>query len=244
MKTTTAILLIIFFSATAMAQSDVVLYSGEVINKNTGSPIQDVHILNKNNGVVSISDEDGFFSIQVFNHHVLQFSVIGFETKIVNIQNDENSRYLHTTVKLEPKIYALRPVTIQDMQKEVETVVRKPEENWKYGKYGLKLTGTGAPEKVGPTLENPISLLYDWFSREGKQKRKLEELLKEEKIAKAVAARYESDLIWEATGLYGEDLVRFKNFCNLPQSFILNSNDYDFLMAVKGCYIEYKRKSP
>ena len=44
---------------------------------------------------------------------------------------------------------------------------------------------SAAPKAPVPTLASPVSLLYEQFSREGKQRRKMEEINKEEAAAKA-----------------------------------------------------------
>ena len=87
---------------------------------------------------------------------------------------------------------------------------------------------------------NPISLLYNWLSNEGKQERKLEELLQQEAIKKLVSQRYESDLIWEITGLSGEELNEFKNHCNLPASFVIKASDYELLLRIKECFNNFE----
>ena len=46
-----------------------------------------------------------------------------------------------------------------------------------------------APKKPVPTIASPVSLLYDQFSREGKQRRKMEEIEAEEKAEKLRKAR-------------------------------------------------------
>ena len=46
-----------------------------------------------------------------------------------------------------------------------------------------------APKKPVPTIASPVSLLYDQFSREGKQRRKMEQIEAEQKAGKARKAR-------------------------------------------------------
>ena len=46
-----------------------------------------------------------------------------------------------------------------------------------------------APKKPVPTIASPVSLLYDQFSREGKQRRKMEAIEAEQQAEKARKAR-------------------------------------------------------
>ena len=48
-----------------------------------------------------------------------------------------------------------------------------------------------APKKPIPTIASPVSLLYDQFSREGKQRRKMEEIEAEQRAEKARKVRAE-----------------------------------------------------
>ena len=48
-----------------------------------------------------------------------------------------------------------------------------------------------APKAPVPTIQSPVSLLYDQFSREGKQRRKMEEIEAGQKAEKARKARAE-----------------------------------------------------
>jgi len=48
-----------------------------------------------------------------------------------------------------------------------------------------------APKKPVPTIASPVSLLYDQFSREGKQRRKMEEIEANQKAEKARKVRAE-----------------------------------------------------
>ncbi|UOR04106.1 hypothetical protein MUN82_14270 [Hymenobacter aerilatus] len=48
-----------------------------------------------------------------------------------------------------------------------------------------------ASPTASATVQNPISLLYEQFSREGKQRQKLEEIQAQERLQKAIKARQE-----------------------------------------------------
>ncbi|MFC7670288.1 hypothetical protein ACFQT0_25175 [Hymenobacter humi] len=48
---------------------------------------------------------------------------------------------------------------------------------------------SAAPKAPVSTIANPVSLIYDQFSREGKQRRKMEEIEAEQKAEKARKAR-------------------------------------------------------
>ena len=217
----------------------LVLLTGEIINADNSLPLADVHIYNQNNQQVTVSDPTGFFSIYVSKIHVLRLSSVGFDPFYFSVPGDFRGDVFYTQIIMTPSTIPLRNLTIYGEEEKTESMLtRKQPENPLEGVQLGTLRGEARPVK--PTLENPISLLWDWFSKEGKEKRKLRALLQRDEIRAAVDKRFESELIWELTGLYGVELEKFKRYCNLPEGFVIQANEYDFLLAVKLCYYDYK----
>ena len=225
---------VLFNATTSCAQSeknssDYILLSGEVVSP-AGTPIAGVHILNTSTNTLSISDENGFFSLTMNKTQVLRFSAVGFRTYYFTIKGKAED-VMYKRITLQTVTVGLKNVDIVAKEEpRAERFFRPkpvPAFTWGY---------QGEQHEVGPNLGNPVSLLYDWLSKEGKQKRKLEELLKEEAVKKLVAKRFESDLFWELTGLTGKELNEFKEYCNLSDHFVATSSDYDFLLKIKKCF--------
>jgi hypothetical protein len=221
----------------------LVLLTGEILNEDGVTPLQDVHIYNQNNKQVTVSDPTGFFSMYVSKIHVLRFSSVGYETFYFSLPGDFMGDVYYIQIDMIRKTVALRSITIYGEEEKTESILtrEKPLNNLENVQLG---TLVGEAKPVDPTLENPVSLLWDWFSREGKEKRKLKQILERDEIRATVDNRFESDLIWELTGLYGEELEKFKRYCNLPEGFVINANEYDFLLSVKSCYYKYKNQVP
>ena len=218
----------------------LILLSGIVIDQDSVE-LSDVHIYNQNNRQVLISDPSGFFSIYAAKSHVLRFTSIGYETKYVSIPADFKGEVYFTYIMLKERVTPLENVTIIAKEEETQSMLKVPERPKPFGEYGIG-TLQSEPVKISPGIGSPISMLYEWFSKKAKEERKLKEILASDAIRKNVDKRFESELIWEMTGLYGDDLERFKRFCNLPRSFVLYSNEYDFLVAVKDCFYKYQNR--
>jgi len=149
--------------------------------------------------------------------HVVRFSSVGYNPFYFSIPGGFDRDVYYIQIKLKQSTVALRPVTIYGEEERTESILTR--EVAPNPLQGIQLgTLVGEARPVNPTLANPVSLLWDWFSKEGKERRKLKE------------------------GLYGEELEKFKRYCNLPQSFVLNASEYDFLLAVKTCYYQYKNQ--
>lgn len=229
---------VVYAQSTTENNGDYILLSGEIVSP-AGTPIEGVHILNTNTNQLSISDEYGFFSLTMYKSHVLRFSAVGFRTYYFTLKKgNENVTYKRIT--LQTVTVGLKNVDIIAKEEPRAENLFKPKPLPPPFVFGYQ----GEQHEVKPNLGNPVSLLYNWLSKEGKQKRQLEELLQQEEIKNLVAKRYESDLIWELTGYAGEELERFKKYCNLSDYFVTHASDYDFLLKVKTCFNTYEPKGP
>ena len=210
------------------------LLSGEIVSP-ANTPIDGVHILNTNNNTLAITDNTGFFSLSMHETHVLRISAVGFKTYYYSLKkyNVENLSYVKIT--LQTVTVGLKNIDIVAKEEPRAENLFRPKPIPSPFSFGYQ----GVQHDVKPTVMNPISLIYDWLSKEGKQKKKLEELLDQEEVKKLVSNRYESDLMWELTGYAGPELERFKEHCNLSDYFVTNSSDYEFLLKIKDCYNTY-----
>lgn len=214
--------------------SGYLLLSGEIITP-ANTPIDGVHVLNTNTNDLAISDTGGFFSITMHKSHILRISAVGFKTYYYSLKQREIDNISYVTVKLQTVTVGLRNVDIIAKEEVRAENMFRPKPIPAPFTFGYQ----GVQQDVKPSVFNPISALYNWLSKEGKQNRKLEELLKQEEVKTLIANRYESDLIWKLTGYAGEELEKFKTYCNLSDYFVANSSDYEFLFKIKECYNSY-----
>lgn len=227
----------VLISIGLMAQNNsggYLLLSGEVVSP-ADTPIEGVHILNNNTNELAITDESGFFSLTMHKSHVLRISAVGFKTYYYSLKEGNIANITYIKITLQTVTVGLKNVDIVAKEEPRAEHLFRPKPMPAPFSFGYQ----GVQHKVKPNAGNPISLLYEWLSKEGKQNRKLEELLKQDKVRKLVQNRYESDLIWELTGFAGDELDKFKNHCNLSDHFVANSSDYEFLLRIKQCYNSY-----
>ena len=211
-----------------------ILLSGEIVSP-ANTPIDGVHILNTNTNALAITDNTGFLSLSMHKTHVLRISSVGFKTYYYSLKKHSIEHLAYVKITLQTVTVGLKNIDIIAKEEPRAEHLFRPQPLPSPFSFGYQ----GIQHKVKPTVMNPISMLYDWLSKEGKQNKKLEELLKQEEIKKLVANRYESDLIWQLTGYAGPELERFKKHCNLSNSFVTNASDYEFLLRIKACYNSY-----
>jgi hypothetical protein len=100
------------------------------------------------------------------------------------------------------------------------------------------------PEKIDPIepgIMNPVSMIYNIFSKEGKERRKYMELTKHEKKERKIEAKFNRKNVGELTGLEGDKLDRFMDFCNFTDEYILDTKEYFILERVKKKYKQFMK---
>jgi len=164
--------------------------TGTIRHAQTKAPLESITIIKTATGRGTISDAAGVFKINVLPGDTLLIRAVGFksqryvvhsraqqdltveilleegslelpEVKIVGgLDYEKVNRALRNMKKPPPPKVVVKPPAPKPLYEEKETV------------------------PVAPSLENPASLLYDMLSKEGKDKRKLEEILAEEAARK------------------------------------------------------------
>lgn len=84
-----------------------------------------------------------------------------------------------------------------------------------------------------------IDALYNAFSREGKNARKLQKIIDRDYKEMVINYRYTPLLVQQATGLSGLKLKDFMQQYRPSYTFILESNDYELLRFIQACHQQY-----
>ena len=100
--------ILIIFSQLFYAQERVV---GVIENDADSKPISNVHVINLNSVVGTISNKEGVFEIDANVNDTLFFSYLGFKSIKVRVTNDL-IRFKNTKIKLTELAYALEEVIV------------------------------------------------------------------------------------------------------------------------------------
>ncbi|WP_345232743.1 carboxypeptidase-like regulatory domain-containing protein [Hymenobacter saemangeumensis] len=189
-----ALALLLALAAPARAQLRV---SGTITSADNRQPVPGatVQVLRTRSGVVSSAT--GAFSIEALPTDTLLFRALGFKSQRMPLGNTGLSQLiirvqlLRDSVQLgEVKVTgdradraiinrALR--NVKRPEPPVVSQVKRPPKP-----KPLFAVDSTAPKAVPtPTLASPVSLLYEEFSRAGKERRKMAEILEAEKVEKA-----------------------------------------------------------
>ena len=182
----------------AQAQQQIRV-SGTVSAGDTKQPIPGatVQVERTRSGVAA--NAKGDFNLVTLSTDTLQFRAIGYKTKRLPLGGSGLSQLILQIVLVRDSVQ-LGEVRVTNDRPDRATInralrnMRKPPANVSQVKRPPKPqplfpVDSAAPKAPVATLENPISLIYDQFSREGKQRRKLEELQAKDREEKARIAR-------------------------------------------------------
>jgi hypothetical protein len=172
-------------STGAIAQTSIKI-TGTILHAETRKPLQSITILKTSTGRGTISDADGQFRLMVQPNDTLVIRAVGFKTSryVVHAraQADFSVEILLEEGALElPEVKVVGGLDYEKVNRVLRNMKKPPPP-----KVAVKPKEPEPlfPETKGvpppPSLENPASLLYDVFSKEGKDRRRLEAMLEEE----------------------------------------------------------------
>jgi len=221
---------------------------GRLFNQRDSSfvPASNVYTLPGSKG--NMSDPNGYFFMEITVEDTLYVSTIGFKTyRIICEELIRNSDFrIH--IFLEPKIYELEEfnvlgsMTYEEFRDEL-LELPLAEENiidfnipWEWYGYSTMPASGG----FGLTFNGIFSGLYDKYGKEGKQRTQIEEHKKTESTRNYIFSKYNPYVIQRATGIDDEDeIVRFMEFCQFSDYFIVNSTEDELISALAQKYKIY-----
>lgn len=223
------------------------LIKGLILNSENETPVPFVTVYNTTFHRVSSSDSSGFFTISANQGDSLVFTSLGYE-KLITIWEAGGDPTQPYIVNIIPKVYELQSVDIHAFRTEEAfkrhiLAMEIPEEE--------KLTIPGmefvqpAPSngEGGVAISGPISYLSNQFSRRAKEHRKFLAAKEAYNSQNAIARKYNPEFVKNITKLEDpQELEKFMEFCKLEDSFIERANEYELIVAVNNCYIEYNQK--
>jgi len=206
---------ILFWCKSIIAQNEIIeIYKGEVVDLVSSKPLVNVHIVNLNKAIGTVTNREGKFKINAEATDTIHISIIGFKTKRI-LADELSLTEEFKTIELIEDFLEIDLPAIADIP-----VVKHNSE-------------TNMPTY---TIKGPITALYMKFS---KYQRMLAEA--NEKLEKYAAYdRYLYNLAESVTGYKAkQDIQAFLHFCNFEVAYIEEYNDYDLTQALEYCFVQY-----
>lgn len=233
--------------------TDRVIIAGYVFEESSGEPLPYVNVYVKRTRSGTITDTAGYFMLNAKMNDTLTFSSLGYDRKYVVINDSATDNMKPLIVFLDTKIYELNSIDIIALKKykqlEYElTNMRLPDDDYTYAARNFPFrpkdldyyTRVNAPG-FGLVF-SPISALYDMFSKEGKERRKLEEIQQQDDLYNAIEQKVSKKLIMDITGLSQEEANLFIEWCNFSPDFIMKLTEYDLISVIVYKYGVYQKR--
>ena len=250
------ILIVLLMCNSAKSQfikmTDIVIVAGYVFEETNGEPLPYVNVYVKRTRIGTITDSEGYFMIKANVNDTLTFSSLGYDRKYVVINDSAADNSKPLIVFLDTRIYELGSVDIIALKryKQLEyeiTNMRLPDDDYTYAMRNFPIrpsdidyyTRINAPG-FGLVF-SPITALYDMFSKEGKERRKLEEIQERDKLYDAIEEKISVEIVMKITGLSKEETNVFLEWCKFSPDFIKRISEYDLVSVIIYKYGLYQK---
>ena len=237
----------IIFSQLILGQEKVI---GVIENDADSKPISNVHVINLNSVIGTISNNDGVFEINASVNDTIFFSYLGFKSIKVRVTNDL-IKFKNSKIKLTELAYALEEIIVTPYKLtgylEIDAKNVPISKSYRYNIPGLPSKGyeagsrnPGALSKVFGAIFNPVDFLYNLFGKKPKQLKKLQLMKDDFRIRELLSSKFDRETLVELLQIEKFDIDEILRNCSYSESFIVNANDLQILEAISQCYEEFK----
>ena len=195
------------------------LLKGTVYENGSNNRLNNVFIRDKNTKQLTITDNDGNFKIKTEAGHLLIFDSPGYVSDTLYVVDLTPKK-----IMLVPKTIALREVSINATRQNFDPQKEYPEVFEKSKVYVLS-----------PTT---------WFSKEGKDARRLKRYFKVEAEERHVDAVFTRAYVGGIVPLKGEELENFMTLYRPSYAFITSSNNESLAVYINDSYKKFEALPP
>ena len=187
------------------------------------------HIINLTQNMGTVTDSNGDFSITANIGDTVSFSALGYERLTIVITGT-----MYTSgfiVKLKPTTYDLDELIVTPYRLNLTPISR-------FEIHTPPLPGHGGINLL-PYYFSPVTVFYNRFSKEGKQKRQYTQVVDGTAEYMLIGEKFNGYMVSEITGLKEDELINFMAFCNFSNDFLLNYSMETIRRAIRQKYLDF-----
>lgn len=226
----------------SVSDSSIVHFLGKLTDE-TGKIIPFAHVINLRRGYATISDTSGKFSMLVLRRDSIRISAIGFITRYISIKRHypvNDTLDLH--ILMEKKTYDLSTVNIYELRWQVfksEFMEEEVEEDETAERITIWMNSLFPAGELRMVFQGArgVGFQFPYKGKAEKQRRKVAALEKKYNI---IQPKFNDELITNLTGLKGESIYDFINYCNFDEGFLVHSTEYQIIEAIQNKWEKYK----
>jgi hypothetical protein len=235
-------------NAQTILNPDYVVVSGFVMDVENDSALLFANIYNPRTMRGTISDKNGYFRYYALPGDTLWFSNMGYYPLHFAVNGEPGSK-IRDTFYLKSRVYKIQDVEIlaltryEKLRYDIKNMkiprdIENARNNFPVVNHNVNAFYDRNNENFGLVL-SPISALYDAFSKEGKERRKLAELQRQDAIKAEIEPHFNKTMVMRITGLDDRSAQEFIEFCNFSEEFLLNAPDYYIIEIILEQYEEF-----
>lgn len=247
------ILVLLYLSVVLHASAQVSTFSAQFKNLADGEEVLYAKVMNSD-GESKLTNIYGFVSLTHKRNTAITISHLVYDTLVINTADFAGKDSL--TFYLKPKTYLLKEVTFSILgerslfdNKFVKNDLGQSDEDKVRKKLNIEsmkkeLKGLDQAAQGGVVLGSPITYLYDRFSKDGKERRKYQQLLERDRMRAQSKEKYDDLIITTLTNFADDELAKFKEFCSFHPSYIDQVQLVELYYEILRCKHEYEDNPP
>lgn len=243
-----AILTLSHLAICATKRDTIPIIHFQLIDAVNGNPVPLAHAMNLTQRKGVIADMLGYFRIPVYVGDTILISALGYHEMRLPSWGQFSVDSMYYPVRLTPKIYEIREVRItrfgsyQRFLREVASMeLPKSEQEMmqekieEYFRKAIKQMDL----KDLPQTTSGFMFGKDWFAL---QYEKIEVKRREEQKWDIILRKFSAEVVTELTGLEGIDAIRFMDYCDFTEGFLLIASDYEVRKRIVDIYEIYRKQ--
>lgn len=234
LKRTPYILLIVMLFAVSKLFAQEIEMNGVVFDQQTGQRVNRVNINNLRTGIKLFNNTKAEFKINVKPGDKLVAVAEGYYIDTLIYVNQTALVFYLKRVAI-----PLKEVLVKDS---VLSAMKRYEELRKQFSSLNRLTNRDLLSFGQSGVGLSIDALWNSFSREGRNAKKLQEVMERDYMNNFIDEKFNKSLVSKYTGLKGDQLELFMINYRPSYYFVYGASDYDLISYVKIAYIRFKKK--
>ncbi|MGB0429498.1 MAG: hypothetical protein ACPGLV_03425 [Bacteroidia bacterium] len=243
----TTLFTLIFALGIHTAKAQNISVSGYVYEKlsdgDTTLAVGNINVINIRDFSGTVTNKTGYFKINIKRGDTLIFSSISHEADtFICRKTDERNKYFISVV-LRPEYYELNPIEVygKDFEGFKHDFVHLEVKDTVFIRLAPQWQFEPMKEGFGITINGPLTALYNAFSKQGRELKKLELLLAADREQAYLDSVYKRPVVLHFLELSESQIDELVSFCNFSKHYVNRSTDYELLISLESCYQEFKR---
>ncbi len=211
--------------------------TGIALSDSTDKPINLASVRNMRTQDLTRTNKTGAFLIMARPGDNLRLTCNGCDDATITVDSTHDD----FTIRVKQYVFQGDGTTLNEVRVTAKSEAEIKYEIEKALKEPLARKNMSTDQVLGMAT-SPISLLYELFSKEAKNKRKLAVYQQQDRKHKLAEFKYNEHLANQVTKLEGEELEEFMRLFPIDDDFVLQSSEYDIIQVIKANFNKYKAR--